>query len=380
MRRIVRRLLDIRLPKSRSAFLWGPRKVGKTYWIREYFKQPKVKIIDLLQSDVFAEFASQPHLLRERWNGEFTVIDEVQKLPPLLDEVHWLIENKHAQFLLTGSSARKLRRGHANLLGGRAWRYEMGPLSFQEVQGFDIEEIMVRGLLPPHFLSEDPLMDLRSYVADYLKDEIAIEAAEQNLPAFADFLRVAALTNGELINFSNLGREVGVSPKVARSYFEILEDTLLGARLKPWTKAKNRRMIQTEKFYYFDVGLANYLAKRTPKLGSFEFGKSFEHFILMELLNYGKYRNPELEITFWRTSTSLEVDFILNNMEVAIEVKGKSRVTSTDLKTISLLNEEHRPKKALVVSLEREIRRVSRSITICPYKVFLEELWAGDLL
>src|SRR5213594_2022137 len=176
MPRIISRLLGLELPRGRSAFLWGPRRVGKTYWIRQHYSPQSAWIIDLLQTDVFAEYAARPALLRERWPGKLTIIDEVQKVPALLDEVHWLIERKRASFLLSGSSARKLRRGHANLLAGRAWRYEMGPLSATKVKGFDLERAMWTGLLAPHFLSPDPDRDLRAYVADYLKEEIAAEA------------------------------------------------------------------------------------------------------------------------------------------------------------------------------------------------------------
>lgn len=238
MRKIRTRLLDLKLGKRRSAFLWGPRKVGKSYWLREHFDAGTVDFIDLLQTDVFAELAVRPALLRERWNGRVTVIDEVQKVPALLDEVHWLIENRKGQFILTGSSARNLRRGHANLLAGRAVRHELGPLCSREIDGFDLEAAMTSGLLPPHFLSTEPERDLRAYVADYLKEEIAAEGAVRNLPAFAEFLRAAALTNAELLNCANVARDCGISAKVVQGYFEILEDTLLGARLPPWRRAE----------------------------------------------------------------------------------------------------------------------------------------------
>ena len=199
MKQISKRALTIDLPKNRSAFLWGPRKTGKTYWLRQTF--PEHVRIDLLQTDVFGEYAARPSLLRERYQDhpKMIIIDEVQMVPDLLHEVHWLIENRGSSFLMTGSSARKLRRKHANLLGGRAWRYTMHPLTFLETQGFDLEGVMVSGLLPPHFLSPDPIRDLRSYAADYLKEEIAAEAAVQSIPAFSEFLRVAALTSGELV-------------------------------------------------------------------------------------------------------------------------------------------------------------------------------------
>ncbi len=371
--------MHIDLPADRSAFLWGPRKTGKTYWLHEHYK--KVDIIDLLMTDVFADYASRPSLLREQYQGSqgLIVIDEIQTLPDLLNEIQWLIENSNVSFLMTGSSARKLRRGHANLLGGRAWRYTMAPLTRGETEGFDLEQVIISGLLPPHFLSTDPIQDLRSYVADYLKEEIAAEAVIQNIPAFSEFLRIAALTSGELLNYTNVGRETGVSGKVVRKYFQILEDTLLGFRISPWRKTNSRRLIETEKFYLFDIGVSNYLARRTPRIGTPEFGKSFEQYILMELKAYQAYRNPELDIRYWRTSSGFEVDFILGDMNVAIEVKGSQKIHSGHTKSLRALQEEHSIGKAIIVSLEKQPRRLDSSIEVLPWRVFLEALWSGGL-
>lgn len=377
--KIVRRHLAIDLPPGRSAFLWGPRKVGKTYWLHHHFVRAEDRVIDLLETDTFAAYASRPALLRERWDGRRTVIDEIQKIPALLDEVHWLIAHREASFLLTGSSARKLRRGHANLLAGRAWRFELGPLSATELDGFDLERAMWTGLVPPHALSPDPDQDLRAYVADYLKEEIAAEAQVRNIPAFADFLRVAALTSSELLNYVNVAREVGVSAKVVRGYFDILDDTLLGMRLPPWTRSPDRRMIQTAKFYLFDVGVANHLARRRPRIGGAEFGKSFEHWVLMEILNYRRYRAPDLDVRFWRTSTGMEVDFILGDMAAAIEVKATARVADAQLRGLRALREAHRVGRTVVVSLESEPRVHPWDITILPWQRFLDELWSGAL-
>ena len=379
MKKIKKRTLELNLPANRSAFLWGPRKTGKTYWINRHFADSVV--IDLLKTDIFAEYASRPSLLRERYQeyGRLVVIDEIQMVPDLLNEIHWLIENTGTSFLMTGSSARKLRRRHTNLLGGRAWRYSMTPLTYAETEGFDLEQIMLSGLLPPHFLSSDPVQDLRSYVADYLKEEIAVEAVIRNIPAFAEFLRVAALTSGELLNYTNVARETGVSAKVVRNYFQILEDTLLGFRIQPWRKVRNRRLIETEKFYLFDVGVTNYLARRTPRIGTPEFGNSFENYILMELKAYQAYRNPELDIRYWRTSTGFEVDFILDDMNVAIEVKGSHRIHSSHTKGLRALLEEHTVKRSVIISLEKQPRKLDSSIEVLPWQVFLEELWSGEL-
>lgn len=379
MIRILPRLLDIRLPAGQSAFLWGPRRVGKSYWIGRTF--PQATLIDLLQSDVYREYVSRPALLRERYqrSSGLVVIDEVQKVPSLLDEVHWLIEHTRLSFLLTGSSARKLRRGHANLLAGRAWRRHMVPLCSQEVEGLDLERIMLTGLLPPHFLSLHIEEDLRAYIGDYLKEEIAAEALTRNIPSFSDFLHVAALTSSELLNYTNVARECGISAKTVRSYFEILEDTYLGFRVPPWRKSKRRRLIETEKFYLFDVGVTNHLARRQPRIGGSEFGKSFEQYILMELKAYQAYRAPDLDVRFWRTANGQEVDFILGDMQVAVEVKGGSRVHDGDLRGLRTLAEENRVRRSLVVCLEREPRTVPPAIEVLPWRLFLEHLWAGDL-
>jgi predicted AAA+ superfamily ATPase len=378
--KIKKRLFELDLPSGKSAFLWGPRKVGKTYWISHTLL--RAEIIDLLKTDILADYISRPALLRERYQNHkgLIVIDEIQKIPPLLDEVHWLIENKGLSFLLTGSSARKVRRGHANLLGGRAWRRTMTPLSFMEVTDFNLERIMVSGLLPLHYLSTNPIEDLRSYVADYLKEEIIAEALTQNIPAFNEFLRVAALSSSELINYVNIARETGVSHKVVRTYFDILEDTYLGFRIAPWKKSKNRRMITTEKFYLFDVGVANYLARRQPKIGSQEFGKAFEHFILMELKAFQAYRNPDLPITFWRTSNGREVDFILGDKELAIEIKGSSRVHEGDIHSLKVLLEDGPVKKCCLVSLEKQPRILTNNIEVIPWQIFIEKLWQGEFL
>lgn len=379
MRKIVSRLLRLDVPGGGSAFLWGPRQVGKTYWLRNHYGAGQARTLDLLQTDVFAEYAARPALLRERWSPGLTIIDEVQKVPALLDEVHWLIENQRASFVLTGSSARKLRRSHANLLAGRARRFELGPLSCFEVEGFDLERVLAGGLLPPHFLSDDPEQDLRAYVADYLKEEIAAEAAVQNLPAFAEFLRVAALTNAELLNYTNVARETGVSAKVVRSYFEILEDTLLGFRMQPWTRARSRRLLRTERFYLFDVGVASYLARRRPVARSADFGKCFEHYLVLEVMSYRRYRAPELDVRYWRTASGFEVDLILGDMQAAVEVKASTRVHEGDLRGLGALADEHRVRHRIVACLEREPRLVD-GVEVLPWRLFLERLWAGEIV
>lgn len=388
MGNIISRALALPDLSKHSVFLWGPRRTGKSFWIRTHL--PEAPLLDLLQTDTFAEYAARPSLLRERFgvtraagHRQPVVIDEIQKIPALLDEVHWLIENRRLTFLLTGSSARKLRRGHANLLAGRARRREMRPLCFPEVNDIDMKAVAVSGLLPPHYLSKEPLEEIRAYVSDYLKEEIVAEALTANLPAFAEFLRVVALTNSELLNYTNVASETGVSAKSVRSYFEILEDTLLGFRLEPWTHSRKRRMILTDKFYLFDVGITNYLARRAPQPGTPEFGKSFAHYILMELVAFRSYRAPDMEIRYWRTSTGREVDFIVNDKEFAIEVKSSPRVSDAKIRDLTALAEDGPVQRRLVICMERqrrEVRDAYGAVTLMPWKEFLAELWDGNLI
>lgn len=371
-----------------SVFLWGPRKTGKSHWIRSQLGLGQdIWLIDLLQSEHYGDYLGRPELLRERYlqrenKPSWVVIDEVQRIPDLLNEVHWLIENAQARFFLTGSSARKLRRGQANLLGGRAWRREMKPLCLHELDTSalsieKLESLCVSGLLPPHYLSDRPEEVLRGYVSDYLKEEIAAEAAVRNLQTFSLFLKVAGLTSGELLNFENIAREVGASAKVVRSYFEVLDDTLIGMQLPAYRRSPSRRMSLTNKFYLFDLGLSNCLARRKPTQGTPEFGKSFEHLVWMELCAYRAYKDPDLELSFWRTNSGLEVDFLLNDLEVAIEVKS-GKVHMTDLKGLTALASDSPVGLRLVVSLERESRVVEDRfgpIKILTLQDFVSWLW-----
>ena len=256
---LIQRIQKIDPAADRSAFLWGPRKTGKTTLLRQQF--PEACWVDLLDYDLFLSLSQRPGTLRqmlEAQNSRTVVIDEVQKVPHLMDEIHWLIENKGYQFILCGSSARKVRRGKSGLLGGRAWRFELYPLVTSEVKPFDLDRALHVGLMPSHYLATDPEMDLRGYVHDYLKEEVQAEALTRNLPAFSKFLRSAAITNGMLLNYSNAARESGVAVKTIREYYQILEDTLIGRQLPPWRKTKKRRLIETAKFFFFEYFLLNF--------------------------------------------------------------------------------------------------------------------------
>ena len=378
---LVERIQKIDLPTDRSAFLWGPRKTGKTTLLRQQF--PEACWIDLLDYDLFLSLSQRPSSLRQILDAQFSktvVIDEVQKVPNLMDEIHWLIENRGYQFILCGSSARKIRRGKSGLLGGRAWRFELYPLVTKELKSFDLDRALHVGLIPSHYFASTPEMDLKGYVQDYLKEEVQAEALTRNLPAFSKFLRAAAITNGMLLNYSNAARESGVSVKTIREYYQILEDTLIGRQLAPWRKAKKRRLIETAKFFFFDTGIvSNLLDQRTLAPGTSEYGRAFEHFILQECWAYRHYSKLEFPISFWRTASGSEVDLILGDAEVAIEVKASAGVSDRP-KGLHLFHEENKCRKSFIISKEQRPRKISSQITVLPWQNFCEMLWAGEIL
>lgn len=328
---IIKRLLNIDLPENQSAFLWGARKTGKSTFLKSNF--PDSVYYDLLMTDLYFDLQKNPHLFREQilsLNDEKLrypiIVDEVQKVFQLLDEIHWLIENKGLRFILSGSSARKLKRGKANLLGGRAWRYELLPLTSKEIGDFDLLKVLNNGLIPSHYLSNNCKKSLKAYVQDYLKEEVLEEGLARNIPSFLRFFDSMGYSHGELLNYSNIARDCGVDVKTVKEYYQILIDTLLGIRVEPFKKRQERQVIiKSSKFYLFDVGVAGIIVHRNIKEDKGEFfGKAFEHFVLMELIAYSSYNDLDFEINFWRTKSGLEIDFILNSGEVAIEVKGSN--------------------------------------------------------
>ncbi|MBY0383523.1 AAA family ATPase [bacterium] len=380
-----KRSIDLSSIKS-SFFLWGPRQVGKSSLLNLTFS--KAIWIDLLNSENFIKYQQDPSRLRQELiskknKSDWVVIDEVQKIPALLDEVHWLIENQKLKFALCGSSARKLKRGHANLLGGRALRRELFGLSANELgKDFDLEKILNRGYLPNHYLHDDYADRLRSYCADYLKEEIFAEGIVRNLPAFSAFLNVASFSDTEQVEFANIASDVGVSAPTTRSYFEILEDTLIGQFVPAYRKRRKRRIQTSPKFYFFDVGVTNSLAKRKQiEQGSELFGKAFENWVYHELRCFKSYCEQDLEISYWKLSEGREVDFILNDLECAIEAKSSLSVTDRHLKGLRELKSEHpQVKRRIVVSTEKVSRTTSDGIEILSTKDFIEMLWKRDFV
>lgn len=387
------RRLSIALPERQSAFLWGARKTGKSTFLRRVF--PGSLSFDFLRTDLLIAFTTRPALLREqllaRSPAELAlpvILDEVQKVPALLDEVHGLIEGHGLRFVLCGSSARKLKRGRANLLGGRAWRFEMLPLVSAEFPGaadgeggMDLLRALNNGLIPSHYLSANPRKSLGAYVRDYLKEEVFDEGLTRNVPAFSRFFEALGYCHGELINHANIARDCGVDAKTVKEYFQILCDTLLGRLVLPYKKRQERQVIsKAPKFYLFDVGVAGAVSKRriVEPRGDL-FGRAFEHLVLMELVAHASYSELTYDIHFWRTKAGAEVDFILGDGEVAIEVKGTSRVDDRDLRGLRLFGETHRPRLAIVVCNEAA-ERVVDGIRIVPWRQFFRELWTGEIV
>ena len=380
------RFLDLPDPGTETFFLWGPRQTGKSTLLRQRY--PDARWVDLLKGEEFRRYLDHPEYLRQELESappaprRQIVIDEIQKVPALLDEVHWLIENRGLHFALCGSSARKVRRGAANLLGGRAVRYELHGLTAGEAgDDFDLERMLNHGYLPRMYQAERPRRLLDAYIADYLRDEVAAEGLVRNLPAFSGFLDAAALSDGELVNFSNIARKCGVSSPTAKAYFGILEDTLLGRWLPAYRKRRKRRVIGAPKFYFADVGTVNRLARRGALMrGSQLYGKAFENWLFHELSACIAYRELDVELTHWRLPSGIDVDFVLGDMQVAVEAKASARITRDHLQGLRTLTQEHPGvRQRIVVCLEPRARRTDDGIDVLPATEFVRRLWRDEI-
>ena len=373
----VDRILDLpALLEKKSHFLLGPRQTGKTFLIQHTLKDARV--YDLLDTSIYLALSQNPGRIAQELSPKdrIVVIDEIQRLPELLNEVHRLIETRGLRFLLTGSSARKLRRGGVNLLGGRARTKYLHPLTWKELgDRFDLRLATERGLLPSIYFSDDPHADLQSYTGSYLQQEIVAEGATRNVPAFSRFLKVAAFCNGTIVNFTKVANDAQVARTTVYEYFEILTDTLLLYEIPAWKKTKKRKPLASSKYYFFDVGVVSSLQGRRFRLQTPEFGEALETYLMHELTCHSDYVSRE-PLSYWRSTTGFEVDFIIGD-HTAIEVKSKENVSPQDLKSLRVLAEEKRLKRYLCVSLEPRARKVE-GVSVLPLGDFLEALWSGE--
>ncbi|MBQ2906541.1 MAG: ATP-binding protein [Bacteroidales bacterium] len=375
----MQKILDI---QDDSVFLWGARQVGKSTLVKKLF--PDAKVYDLLKSDEYSRLLRKPQLLREELisydEAKIVIIDEIQKIPSLLDEVHWLIVNRGIRFILCGSSARKLKRVGTNLLGGRALPVMLFPFVSAEISDFNLFRAINNGMIPRHYMVQNPQKRLEAYIGVYLKEEIQEEAVVRQLSSFNRFLDVAAQCDGEMINYTNIAQDCGVSATTIKEYFNILEQTLIGYMIPAFTLSKKRRAITTKKFYYFDVGVVNYLLNRSNlQPGSIDFGHAFEHFMIQEIVAYLSYYEKREKLSYWRTANGYEVDAIIGDARVAIEFKSSEEVQSKHTKGLKAFEEDFPDARKIIVSLDCN-KRILNGIEVIPALEFLQMLWNGDII
>lgn len=377
-----KRILKLEDADTDSLFLWGARQVGKSTLLESLF--PDARYYDLLKNEEFERLLRRPQLLREELQTldekTLVVIDEVQKIPQLLDEVHWLMVNRGIRFILCGSSARKLKRVGTNLLGGRALKTTMYPFVSSEIPDFNLIRGINNGMIPRHYMIENPTRRLQAYIGIYLDEEIRMEAQLRNLSSFTRFLEVAAQSCGEIVNYTNIAQDCGVSATTVKEYFNILEQTLIGYMIPAFTLSKKRRAIGAPKFYYFDVGVANYLLHRNNlEPGSADFGHAFEHFLIQELIAYLGYHYSTEKLSYWRTTSGYEVDAIIGDGRIAIEFKSADEVQSKHTKGLKAFSEDFPDSRLIVVSLDKN-RRTMNGVEIIPAMDFLGDLWSGQVI
>jgi predicted AAA+ superfamily ATPase len=375
----------VRLPERprESFFLWGPRQTGKSALLKTLY--PQAIRIDLAKTEEFVRYSERPALLREELEHSppdpVVVIDEIQKVAPLLEEVRWLVENRGRVFAMSGSSARLLRQSAPALSPGRVARFDLFGLTSAEIgRPFDLCRMLNHGYLPRHYLADAPARPLRAYVESYLKEEALLSGLTRSLRAFSGFLTAVALTDAGLVNYATIARECGVSAPTAREYFQVLVDTRLGRFLPAFTKRPKRRVIGAPKFFLADVGMVNTLTRRGPLApGSELFGKAFENWIFHELTAASHYRERYMELSYWRLASGIEVDFVIGDMRCAIEAKAVVRVTSDHLKGLrQLAVDQPGVRRRVVASLEPSPRVTEDGIEILPWRVFLDRLWSGE--
>ena len=376
------RIFDVENRLDEAMFLFGARQTGKSTLLKERF--PKAIYIDLLKSDVRNRFKQHPEEFREsllRYPPEtLVIVDEIQKVPDLLDEVHWLMVEKGLWFILSGSSARKIKKSGANNLGGRAIPETLFPLVSAEIPDFNIERAVQNGMIPRHYMVANARNRMRAYIDLYVKEEIIEEALVQNVDEFIRFMEVAAIMDGEILNYENVASDCGVSANTVKAYYKILVDTLLGFEVPAYRKVIKRKLYKSPRFYYFDIGIANHLTKRyqlAPKTP--EYGHAFEHLIIQEIVAYLAYTNSDEELTYWHTYENIEVDAIIGDARVAIEIKSTDHVDHDDKKGIMEFAKEHPNAKQILVSRDRISRR-SGNVDLYYVTDFFKALWAGEII
>lgn len=374
---MIERICHINNTLDDSIFLFGARQTGKSTFLRQKF--PNSIYIDLLDTTLKGRFKRRPTLLYEMLSDKkeetLVIIDEIPEVPELLNEVHRLMSEKGLLFILCGSSARKLKRKGYNTLGGRAYPVYLFPFVSAELPDFNLQQAINYGMLPPHYLAKNPQRRLSAYIDVYLKEEIKEEALVRNLNAFQRFLEVAALTNGEIINNSNIAQDCGVSANTVACYFDILEDTLLGFRVPAYTKTMKRRLVQAPRFYYFDVGIANHLLHRKDLVrGTAEYGHAFEHLVIQELRAWLSYTEKEEQLSYWHAYTGQEVDAVIGDARVGIEIKSVEEVLPRHMKGLKAFASDYPDSRLMIVSLD-PINRKMGNIECIYVLDFFKRLW-----
>ncbi len=375
------RIFDIVNRLDEGMFLFGGRQVGKSTLLRERF--PDAIYVDLLDPDTRKRFERRTmefyEILVKYPPKTLVIVDEIQKLPDLLDIVHKLMVEKDLHFILSGSSARKIKKAGVNQLGGRANEEHLYPLVYAEIPDYDFDRAIQNGMIPRHYDVKDARKRIQGYINLYLKEEIEAEALVQNIATFERFLELAAVMNTEILNYDNIASDCGVSVNTVKAYFKILYDTLLGFEVKPYRKVVKRRLLQTSKFYYFDVGIPNYLLNRFHLMSETpEYGHAFENLVMQEIRAYLDYTDSPEELTYWRTYNKDEVDAVIGDARIAIEIKSTDRVESKHKKGLQKFVEEHPQAKQIIVSRDFLTRR-SGDIDLYYVTDFFKALWAGEV-
>lgn len=374
---MLQRICHINNELEESIFLFGARQTGKSTFLHQAFADSLY--IDLLDTDLKSRFSRRPSLLYEmlsdKKEGTIVVIDEIPEVPSLLNEVHRLISEKGIVFVLCGSSARKLKRKGYNTLGGRAYPVCLFPFVSAEISDFDLQHAINYGMLPPHYLAKNPQRRLSAYIDIYLKEGIKEEALVRNLKSFQRFLEVAALTNGEMVNYNNIAQDCGVSANTASAYFDILEDTLLGFRVPAYTQTQKRRLVQAPRFYYFDVGIVNHLLHRKNLTrGTAEYGHAFEHLVMQELRAWLSYNGNGEALSYWRTYLGQEVDAVIGDARIAIEIKSVEEVLPRHLKGLKAFAVDYPESRRMIVSLDPISRKMDGIECLYVFD-FFKRLW-----